>query len=889
MAEIKDFGEKIGGAKKDLWRRRGLTVEELDDMNERDLLENVTKENVWGEPNYIRLVDELGMARENALLVKRIRDSLPAKINQYRGFTLKEVAEKYIEFINVVKSECEATLSIKDVESLMSRVLIKHGYRTDRTWTDKSKGVGALSEQKFISLINVKSSEYVRIMQEAMIQNFPYEYRKELHNAYISNYGSYGYTISIKGRGLLFTSSGESAKFFKTKEECYEYCKKQIREDIDILREKKKAKKGSSEKVQITPPQLEHINRDGIDYRNGRDIEPEELLKTFEFRGGEFGNWTNQNERQQYLNWTYDSLLDLAKVMNLPVKAMSFGGYDDMKLAIAFGARGSGSALAHYEPARVVINLTKMKGAGSLAHEMGHAFDDFLGNKVGCKDMLSRCLGYRYTHNNKRVTDAMRNVVETMQRKEQTKEEAFENLEKSYERYKKRLQSDIESIERAFNRPFYNRKREQVEVTETQSKEFEQIAYNVKNHFVDLDSLFDYYKTCRGRGIDKETRNQIENILRFTIASKQDVDKYKQTGEIEVRKKNTDFYTNSEKCESNGKAYWSTTHEMFARSFAAYVEDNLGFKSQYLVYGTSWNPPAPMVGVNPVGEEREAIKAAIGELLKVVREELFDGIGFAFRKPAHLMKPMKEEDKARIEELARKSRQLEEERERKELEQKKIEQERKRKELEERARQQLEQQKKLNEEKKAQIQKRIDEENARRSDKVVPKELNITAINSVDRIMCAKDLRDYLRDRESYCGSLQNVLKHFANSCTNKGVPVTLGTIPSGKGMGNSKAWCVSGGKIVLDSNAPIEKQLEGMIESITTALTKQLMPNGGINAEIIRQLAVYKLCKKFGLDVRTYCMTQEFENIARSPKLKNYIKYMEELLGHVLVQIGLK
>ena len=32
MAQIKDFGAKIGGARKYLWKVRGLMVEDLDDM-----------------------------------------------------------------------------------------------------------------------------------------------------------------------------------------------------------------------------------------------------------------------------------------------------------------------------------------------------------------------------------------------------------------------------------------------------------------------------------------------------------------------------------------------------------------------------------------------------------------------------------------------------------------------------------------------------------------------------------------------------------------------------------------------------------------------------------------------------------------------------------------
>ena len=34
---IQDFGEKIGGAKKDLWRRRGLNVTDLITMTEKEI------------------------------------------------------------------------------------------------------------------------------------------------------------------------------------------------------------------------------------------------------------------------------------------------------------------------------------------------------------------------------------------------------------------------------------------------------------------------------------------------------------------------------------------------------------------------------------------------------------------------------------------------------------------------------------------------------------------------------------------------------------------------------------------------------------------------------------------------------------------------------------
>ena len=71
--------------------------------------------------------------------------------------------------------------------------------------------------------------------------------------------------------------------------------------------------------------------------------------------------------------------MDLSLVTNISPKALSLGG----KLALAFGSRGSGNASAHFEPDLVVINLTKTKGAGSLAHEWWHALDNYFSRADG--------------------------------------------------------------------------------------------------------------------------------------------------------------------------------------------------------------------------------------------------------------------------------------------------------------------------------------------------------------------------------------------------------------------------------------------------------------------------------------------------------------------------
>ena len=113
--------------------------------------------------------------------------------------------------------------------------------------------------------------------------------------------------------------------------------------------------------------------RVGDDYREGRDISAEELMNTFGFRGVGFGNYVTQGERQKFINESYDAMMDLSTLLGVSPKALSLGG----KLGFAIGARGGGKYVAHYEPDKNVINLTKARGAGALAHEWWHALDHY--------------------------------------------------------------------------------------------------------------------------------------------------------------------------------------------------------------------------------------------------------------------------------------------------------------------------------------------------------------------------------------------------------------------------------------------------------------------------------------------------------------------------------
>lgn len=110
MEKIKDeFGKKIGGSKRDLWKNRNLCIEDLLDMNEREVETYVKKDNVWKKPDYEKMVKEDGVDREIVYYIKLVRDSLPTKP--------ADSSEKYINYISKIKELLETISCVADIRS----------------------------------------------------------------------------------------------------------------------------------------------------------------------------------------------------------------------------------------------------------------------------------------------------------------------------------------------------------------------------------------------------------------------------------------------------------------------------------------------------------------------------------------------------------------------------------------------------------------------------------------------------------------------------------------------------------------------------------------------------------------------------------------------------
>ncbi len=648
--EIQDFGEKIGGAKKDLWKERGLSVDDLSYMNDAERIQLIKKDNIWKKPNYQEMV-ESGLPVRVAYFIKTIRDATPTKpIILLRNSDIELKQKEYIDFVSKLRDYVMNLKQEDDILTFYEKFLSNYIIR------DKSSYYVRVSPE-------VSSAVDNKLLQASQISNF-YNIDKEIRKKQfcytddekvLSNFDIFVYdndnvklTIDYNNRTVIEVKEGLGKRFIYPKGEFADISTwkentifimdlttrniiKNNLENIDaaekfILENYKqqsneKTNNSKNRKKKFIPEQLKYITRDGEDYRNNRNITGEDMLKTFQFKGGEFGNWLNENDRQQSLNYGYDALLDLSKALSISPTDISLDG----KLSIAFGSRGSGDALAHYEPTREVINLTKMRGAGSLAHEWGHALDDIIGKQLGYSGFLTN--NFRYSDS---TSETIKNVVDAMKYKTVCNEES---MKKQNEEYLKRVTRMKNLVNSFFPSEHLNEK--QMELKDILIQNLIHNAETASNNFLeyftkgtgnkDIDDLSNLRKETVGRVISKEDRKQIAQLQNYVCSSKKQIGKEQRV--------ETEFYKNSIKFDEiyakSGHDYWSTTIEMFARSFACYVSDKLGYKSDYLCGHANLaigsiqnkNNEPEVIKAFPEGKERQLINEKIDKLIDFLKEK----------------------------------------------------------------------------------------------------------------------------------------------------------------------------------------------------------------------------------------------------------------------------
>ena len=126
-----DFGEKIGGAKKDLWGARGLYSYDLEEMNSREADKYVKKDNIWKKPDYQAMI-AAGKPVDLAYFLKVVRDSLNAVPRYYRTDDTPEKRlarqKEYIETIREIQAAIEKVQSVEDALQAFDTCMIRGGY-----------------------------------------------------------------------------------------------------------------------------------------------------------------------------------------------------------------------------------------------------------------------------------------------------------------------------------------------------------------------------------------------------------------------------------------------------------------------------------------------------------------------------------------------------------------------------------------------------------------------------------------------------------------------------------------------------------------------------------------------------------------------------------------
>lgn len=638
---ITDFGNKIGGARKDDCK---ITRSEYEILTEKAQQEACTKQNIW-KVNYKKMVKD-GVNPIKVGWVKIIYEAIPKpevwfKDERERFFdfvlTLKDIINRYLE-MPMTEWESKIYCNVFDNNKFYEEV--------------KEVGMYFVRNQRFRNACNTNKSEVVYYLLRKDLFLTPYQKAKlstgmfyfDGENNKLETKGDEKWLVIKHGRSTSFRYSSiyENLKvgdyflansWYETMYEIVEdeKQKKLMKESISAptlekawekleilcqtyakaneIVESKKPKKstnGKKRKVAFKPNiTIDYENRRDCEYSYGKDFTGEDYLETFGFYGGEFGNWLNQDERQATLNCGYDSFMDLAYCLGVTPKTISLGG----KLSIAFGARGKGGKgafAAHYEPLYNVINLTKMRGAGCLAHEWGHAFDYYLSdngmkNEVEAvkkllikKEITVHIKPYTPEEMLQKRRELCRQLVD---RRFEVYYKPNANLYVGGKEFTALSDEQKEALKQAYVDAFtLNR-------AETSSKDFNERTNKLKETVIELTGTKDLWS----------------KRLEYLYNSWEQVKSPEKEEDVQ-KLVNTDYYNDScsfaEQYTAQGLGYWQDEVEMFARAFDQYVCENMGFKNLFLT-----SKDLVEAQPHPKGEEKQAIQEAMKKLIETACEK----------------------------------------------------------------------------------------------------------------------------------------------------------------------------------------------------------------------------------------------------------------------------
>lgn len=653
-------------------RNRVLRAKGWDDfvhLNDALKAREAAKANIWPKPDYQALIAD-GMKAPIAHIVKQVYDSVAVKPAVGRKALDDAAIQTYIKALNRIEAglmswamDTEAVRqwleqNIKMVGAMIGkRVALSDLAKRERSLLDAvypdgykqcrdelevaggNKVLGALQPgyEELKRAFDAVAKSWPNKREAWEVQGFRVEptsagvdrHPKDKHfvlwvnekyvRAYDSNEEATAAAAAVKPFGL-FGKRGFIASY-DTEQEA-----------IDAARAA--TQRGRKETIGEAGTSVEEAQRVGVDRRMpGEDISAERLMVEFGFKGVNFGNWMKtpaaRAEAQLHLNHAFDSFHDLAEILGIPPKAISLNGM----LGIAIGAQGSGHYAAHFVPGVNEINITRTRGAGSVAHEWWHAVDHYYATLAGLATReypyLSEHSLFGDTKPEFRMVDgrqvavhvprfgelrpemvgAFRTVAGAINHRLQTQEEADAVDAVALDRARKQVKGWLDGIGTRFT---------------GQEAEFEALKERIiagdlgdgkvavsKTAFLSpaVLEIRELYKAKHGTLYPLDELKNLQSwvdSVQFKLAHREE--------ENERRKVPTKFSANAVQLDRDkgGKPYWSTVREKFARAFDAYVSDELearGARNDYLSHTGKVDVTVP------VGEERQAVNAAFRSLI----------------------------------------------------------------------------------------------------------------------------------------------------------------------------------------------------------------------------------------------------------------------------------
>jgi len=574
--KLDDAGEFLQGNRK---QDTSLTWDELKDMNDLIRAKNTTKAKVYPKPSIEDLKSE-GFTEFQAGVIQNVYNKINAK--PAAGYDKNiEHQKQYVDTIKEVMDSVKGY--IKSHPDEFTTDLIAEAARKYRSWSyDYNK---SLFDAVFPDTENKKlTNKY-----SSIFRLYP-EYNRK---AIIVGGNKFTGALQLDNKTLVDVMKAiEDSKKVKEKGEKVkkepweknfvvlepdrwnkEYAvanknSKQVYAKYATKEEAIAAAKRVQEKIDAFKDTKANFVRDYVERReNNKDVTTEELREAFGFRGVNFGNWTNEKERQNFVNFAYDSLYDLAELLNLPPKALSLNG----QLGLAYGAQGTGgkkAAAAHYIPEYKDINLTKEYGAGSLAHEWWHALDNYFGNQATNKE-YSREWALSLTKGGDlrpEVFEALENLQTQIKKAPFTEEDIKKRAEQLTIQTEARIKRYADSLKQNYAKA--------------------QNAVELHKIIDDLVENKEKYKTYSWEDLHEITNKFFKLVPsnRDTLTNRgefgwftREITRLNEIEELARKGANkTEYLQNAEKADKQeGGKYWSEDTELGARAFAAYIFDKM--------------------------------------------------------------------------------------------------------------------------------------------------------------------------------------------------------------------------------------------------------------------------------------------------------------------------